>query len=119
MGRGPRARGSRSERRQRNERAASAAERGLPLASAAPARVAAGERASTRDRGQGVDAAGSKPRLPVAIKLLGVGLALLIVIYGLTLLRDRPRAPEPGRSQATLESDALSPVPAPQSSAQK
>ena len=118
MGRGPRARGSRSERRQRNERAASAAERGLPLASAAPVRVAAGERASTRERGQGADAA-SKPRLPVAIKLLGVGLALLIVIYGLTLLRDRPRAPEPGRSQATPESETLSQAPAPQSSAQK
>jgi len=119
MGRGPRARGSRSERRQRNERAASAAERGLPLASAASARVAASELPSTRERGRGAEAAGRKPRLPAAIKLLGVGLALLIVIYGLTLLRDRPRAPEPGRSQATPESETLSQAPAPQSSAQK
>ena len=115
MGRGARNGRSRSERRLSKERAASATTHGLPIALARPG----APRAVTPPSPTAQAGASPEPGLPVPLKLLGLGLLLLGLVYGLTLLRERHPTPEPGRIGATLESEAkiLSPTPSTPASA--
>jgi hypothetical protein len=75
------------------ERAASALEHGLPVPASPPARARVPDVGSARAaRTSSVPPSGrsaSNRRMPLAVKLLGIGLLLLGVIYGLTLFRDR------------------------------
>jgi hypothetical protein len=116
MGRGARNGRSRSERRLSKERAASATTHGLPIALARPG----APRAVTPSSPTAQAGASPEPGLPVPVKLLGLGLLLLGLVYGLTLLRERRPTPEPGRIGATLESEAkiLSPPSTPASATQ-
>ena len=103
MARGSRSRASRAERRMQKERAASALQHGLPVPTSAPKRVAAnaapGVRPSSNPPGGGGSLspalAVSSQRLPLAVKLLGLGLGLLGLVYGLTLFRDHKSSPGP------------------------
>ena len=105
MARGTRSRASRAERRLQKERAASALEHGLPAP--AQGRVAlsavSGARPSRHPVGRvsrpvGLDVASR--RMPLAVKLLGLGLGLLGLVYGLTLVRDHKSRSEPALTPA-------------------
>ncbi len=95
------------------ERAASALERGLPVPTPLPKRVSAsaapGARSSSNPPGRGrplslssLGAPGSSQRLPLAVKLLGLGLGLLGLVYGLTLFRDHKSLRDPAVAPASL-----------------
>ncbi len=78
------------------ERAASALKHGLPVPTPLPSRARGGESLGLRSSAGGSAPPSFRPpssapgsrRMPLAVKLLGVGLALLGVVYGLTLFRD-------------------------------
>jgi len=98
MARGTRSRASRAERRLQKERAASALRHGLPVPplERVSLSAASGVRPSTNSAGRsGSDAASQSQRMPLAVKLLGLGLILLGLVYGLTLLRDHKSVSEP------------------------
>jgi hypothetical protein len=79
------------------ERAASALAHGLPVPPPPPSRARvpdAGGVRSSRSSSAPPSVGSGRPtsanrRMPLAVKLLGLGLLLLGVIYGLTLFRDR------------------------------
>lgn len=95
-------RGSRAERRKQKERAASAVKHGLAVALPRPSKRS--EPAAEPGRPTPSQVAGRAP-LPLPVKLLGLGLALLGLVYGLTVFRDRrpnrPLAPP----EVTLKSE--------------
>ena len=101
MARGSRSRASRAERRMQKERAASALEHGLPVPTPLPKRVALSAASSARPSRNPVGRAArprcgrdvASQRMPLAVKLLGLGLGLLGLVYGLTLLRDHKSRP--------------------------
>src|SRR3954467_11503434 len=110
MARGSRSRASRAERRMQKERAERALERGLPVPTPLPTRLGPGAASNSRQNSQSTGSArSSTPRLagpsrgvPLAIKLIGLGVGLLGLVYGLTVLRDRKSAAEPPVLPATL-----------------
>ena len=108
MARGSRSRASRAERRSHRERAASALEHGLPVPTEPKRALNTGSsspQSSTPPAPFGSLRPGSSnPRMPLAVKLLALGLGLLGLVYGLTLLRDRDAGSEPA---------LVPPVPAP------
>jgi hypothetical protein len=117
MGRGPRSRATRAERRMQKERAASALAHGLPVPTPPPARSRGGDAFSSRPpssapplSGQARPSGALGNRLPLPVKLLGVGLGLLGALYGLTLLRDHKDAVP---THFTPESQAALVVPSP------
>ncbi len=123
MGRRPRSRATRAERRMQKERAASALAHGLPVPTPPPARTRSTEYSSSRPP---VSSALATPRpssappgrrMPLAVKLLAGGLGLLAAVYGLTLFRDHKdadaaRTPGAPGSQAALVAPSIAPVPA-------
>ena len=132
MARVPRSRASRAERRMQKERAASAIARGLPVPTPLPTRVRGTDsRSSNSPHGGGVlrtplpSSARASRGLPLGVKLVGLALGLLGLVYGLTLFRDHlasveapsapsaqsasPAAPNLG---ASLNAASLSPEPA-------
>jgi hypothetical protein len=130
MARGPRSRASRAERRMQKERAASALKHGLPVPTPLPTRVRGSESRSSRPPyvGGGLrtplpSAAGRG--LPLGVKLVGLALGLLGLVYGLTVFRDHlasveaslapsasGAAPVPPNLGASLNAASLSPEPA-------
>ena len=80
------------------ERAERALQHGLPAPTPVPKGFASRawqSPASTGPVGAPSLRAGSPgPSMPLVVKLLGLGLALLGLVYGLTLFRDRKPAPE-------------------------
>jgi hypothetical protein len=108
MARGSRSRASRAERRMQKERAASALQHGLPVPTPLPKRAAAAPRVRSnesspdRARSPSLGPANSNQRMPLAVKLLGIGLGLLGLVYGLTLLRDQPSTPDPAAVRANM-----------------
>jgi hypothetical protein len=108
MARASRSRASRAERRMQKERAASALQRGLPVPTPLPKRapVSAAPRSSSNPAGRGrspaVGPASSGQRMPLAVKLLGLGLGLLGLVYGLTLFRDHKSPPDPAAAPANM-----------------
>ena len=92
------------------ERAASALAHGLPVPPPPPSRARVpdvGAARSARSSSAPPSAAPGRAasagrRMPLAVKLLGIGLLLLGVIYGLTLFRDRrseaDNAPHPAET---------------------
>ena len=113
MARGSRSRASRAERRMQKERAASALERGLPVPTPLPKRAtnpASNPRSSSNPaRGHSGSLAAARPGqgLPLFVKLLGLGLGLLGLVYGLTLFRDRKSLPDPAALPSNLSNAAL------------
>ncbi|HTA89635.1 MAG TPA: hypothetical protein VK745_08665 [Polyangiaceae bacterium] len=115
MARRSKSRASRAERRLLKERAASALKHGLPVPTPPPARVRVPDvLSSQRSSSNPPSASGFAPpnrRMPLAVKLLGIGLLLLGVIYGLTLFRDHHS--DADAEQAVPEAPvATSPAPA-------
>lgn len=106
MSRGTRSGASRADRRSHKERAAHALQHGLPVPMPQPKRVpgsaASNARPSSNPAGQGRPAAAgvSSQRMPLALKLLGLGVGLLGLVYGLTLLRDHKSPPDPALTPA-------------------
>ena len=102
-GRRPGSRASRAERRMQKERAASALKHGLPVPTPLPTRVRGREASSSRPPpsaspyARSPSGAPGARRMPLAVKLLGLGLLLLGAVYGMTLFRDR-RSAEPERA---------------------
>ena len=88
------------------ERAASALKHGLPVPTPLPTRIRTPLPLSSRSSSN--PAPTDDRRLPIAVKLFGLGLAILGSIYGLTLFRDHQAAPEPdpAKQRAALESEA-------------
>ena len=129
MARGPRSRASRAERRMQKERAASALAHGLPVPTPLPTRVRADSRGS-RQPNAGLTSRtplpGLAPRgLPLGVKLVGLALGLLGLVYGLTVFRDHLASVEaslapsasavfgaPHPVGASLNAASLSPEPA-------
>lgn len=118
MARGPRSRASRAERRMQKERAASALAHGLPVPTPLPTRVRGTDARSSRPPGLGSNASSARiptptptvrPGLPLAVKLLGLALGLLGLVYGLTLFRDHLARVE--ASLAPSASSAAAPRP--------
>jgi len=110
MARGSRSRASRAERRMQKERAASALQRGLPVptplpkraAPSAASRVRSSANSPDRARSPSLDPSSSNQRMPLAVKLLGLGLGLLGLVYGLTLFRDHRSVPDPAAVRANM-----------------
>jgi hypothetical protein len=140
MPRGPRSRASRAERRMQKERAASALAHGQPVPTPLPSRVRGGDPRSSRwpQGGAFRTPVPNAPQrgLPLGVKLLGLALGLLGLVYGLTFFRDHlarleassapsPSSPSsaatsgsrPPNLGASLNAASLSPEPAPSSSA--
>jgi hypothetical protein len=114
MARGSRSRASRAERRMQKERAASALQRGLPVptplpkrAPSATPRVRANVNSSDRLRTPSLGPANSRQRMPLAVKLLGLGLGVLGLVYGLTLVRDHKSSPDPAAARANMSGAAV------------
>jgi hypothetical protein len=94
------------------ERAASALERGLPAPALTGPPKAVSARAASRawpssnpPGGAGratLSAKNSSERMPLAVKLLGLGLGLLGLVYGLTLFRDHKSGPPAGTAPASM-----------------
>src|SRR4051812_25123850 len=109
-GRRPGSRASRAERRMQKERAASALKHGLPVPTPLPTRARGRDVSSSRPPVSSSSAPSARTpssapgarRMPLAVKLLGLGLLLLGVVYGLTVFRDRQGA-EPDRAGAPRE----------------
>jgi hypothetical protein len=100
------------------ERAASAIKHGLPVPTPAPTRARVPD--VVRSRSPGAPPSGSREpapherRMPLAVKLLGGGLLLLGVIYGLTLFRDHRSEPEATQPPAETDTPvATNPAPVP------
>ncbi len=104
MARGPRSRASRAERRMQKERAASALAHGLPVPTPLPTRIRSGEARSSRPAAHLLTPV-PRSGLPLGVKLFGLVLGLLGLLYGLTLFRDRVSSVE-----ASLPSAAPNPV---------
>jgi len=110
MARGSRSRASRAERRMQKERAERALQRGLPVPTPLPTRVppsaASGSRQPSNPSAHGRSTpprvAAPSRGVPLSIKLLGLGVGLLGLVYGLTLLRDRKPSPEAPVVPATI-----------------
>jgi hypothetical protein len=122
MGRRPRSRATRAERRMQKERAASALAHGLPVPTPLPTRARSTESSSSRPPSSvppGPRLSSTPPgRMPLAVKLLVAGLGLLGALYGLTLLRDHKdagaaRAPVVPESQAALVPPSVAPTSMP------
>jgi hypothetical protein len=84
------------------ERAARALKHGLPVPTPPPARTRVPDAVGARS--SSLPPSGARPtesgrRMPLAVKLLGMALLLLGVIYGLTLFRDH-RGLEPAAGAA-------------------
>lgn len=98
MARGPRSRASRAERRMQKERAASALKHGLPVPTPLPTRARGFGSGSSRPLSGSASSRTPMPAvpskgLPLVVKLVGLALGLLGLVYGLTLFRDhRDRA---------------------------
>ncbi len=104
------------------ERAASALAHGLPVPTPLPTRIRASD---ARSSGPPSRLLTPVPRsgLPLGVKLLGVALGLLGLLYGLTLFRDHvasveatlpsasPSSTRPARVGASLNADSLAPAP--------
>jgi hypothetical protein len=89
MARAPRSRASRAERRVLKERIQSAQKHGLPVPPPPQARQRATDPARASVLSAAADAARvPRQRMPLFVKLLGLGLGLLAAVYALTLLRD-------------------------------
>jgi hypothetical protein len=92
------------------ERAASALQRGLPVPTPLPKRVSLSAASGARSistpvsghRSSSLGAPNSGARMPLAVKLLGLGLGLLGLVYGLTLFRDHKALPGPAIAPASL-----------------
>jgi hypothetical protein len=120
MARRPRSRASRAERRMLKERAQSAIKHGLPVPPPPPSRERA--RDVLRSRSSSAAPMGSTEpeltnrRMPLAVKLLGGGLLLLGVVYGLTLFRDHRSDADatqpPAETDTSLVVASPAPVPA-------
>lgn len=113
MARGPRSRASRAERRMQKERAASALKHGLPVPTPLPTRARAlrtpTSGLSSRTPMPGAAAGGG---LPLAVKLVGLALGLLGLVYGLTLFRDHLASVEAlAASVSAAASGSASPPP--------
>ncbi|MEO7034819.1 MAG: hypothetical protein ABI548_13000 [Polyangiaceae bacterium] len=108
------------------ERAASALKHGLPVPTPLPTRTRGRDVTGSRQPTSGTpysrspSSAPGVRRMPVAVKLLGVGLLLLGAVYGLTVIRDHrslepERARVPGTQQPAAQPNAaaaLLPEPA-------
>ena len=85
------------------ERAASALKHGLPVPTPLPPRARGHDASSSRPPASSApysrspSTAPGARRMPLAVKLLGLGLLLLGAVYGLTLFRDH-RSAEPERA---------------------
>lgn len=92
------------------ERAERALERGLPVPTPLPKRAPVTPGSTSRpnvtssDRGRlpAASAASLRQRIPLSVKLLGLGLGLLGLVYGLTVFRDQKPSPQPAASPASL-----------------
>ena len=104
MGRA-RSRTSRAERRTSKERAASALQHGLPVATPPPPRAIPVSVNSWSEPGLTASPVQDR-RIPIAVKLLMLALLILGSIYGLTLFRDHRAPVERVRPKATLEGEA-------------
>ena len=122
MGRRPRSRATRAERRMQKERAASALAHGLPVPTPPPARTRGTDYSSSRPPASTLPTPrpSVRPgrRMPLAVKLLAGGLGLLVVVYGLTVFRDHKdadaaRAPVAPESEAALTDPGIAPVTVP------
>src|SRR3954470_16147888 len=126
MARGPRSRASRAERRMQKERAPSALKHGLPVPTPLPSRLRGSDARSSRPpfaAGGGLRTPVPASRvpsagLPLAVKLVGLALGLLGLVYGLTLFRDHVASVEasmptaPSASAASLAAlSSAGPVP--------
>ena len=113
MARGSRSGASRAERRIQRQRVASALEHGLPaptqLVKPMFAEPASGAHPHSTPgvRGETPTTASKTRHIPLAVKLLGFGFALLALVYGLTLLRDRGAQAEPAAVVPDSSSPAL------------
>ena len=89
------------------ERAASALAHGLPVPTPLPSVRRGVDAPSSRPpssaSGRPSTRAGSESRLPLAIKFLALGLAILGSIYAMTVFRDHKPSPNPGTSRALLK----------------
>ena len=103
---------SRADRRSSKERAASALQHGLPVAAAPPPRPIPDSVSSWSEPSLMASPVQDR-RVPIAVKLLMLGLLILGSIYGLTLFRDHKAPAERARPKATLEGERaiLSPSP--------
>ena len=87
------------------ERAASALKHGLPVPTPLPTRARGRDASSSRPPASSTpyprspSSAPGARRMPLAVKLLGLGLLLLGAVYGLTVFRDHKGA-EPDRAVA-------------------
>jgi hypothetical protein len=108
MGRRPGSRASRAERRMQKERAASALKRGLPVPTPVPGRTRNSGSFGLRGQSQSSAPPAARAlggpevnrRMPAAVKLLGLGILLLGIVYGLTVFRDHKTADADGSSVA-------------------
>ncbi len=123
MARGPRSRASRAERRMQKERAASALAHGLPVPTPLPTRVRSSDARSSRPPAHLLTPV-PRSGLPLGVKLLGLVLGLLGLLYGLTVFRDHvssvaaslpstsPSSAKPLAVGASLNAASLAPEPA-------
>lgn len=88
------------------ERAASALQHGLPVPTPLPKRTASSARANSNPNPPSLRVASSRQGLPLAVKLLGLGLGLLGLVYGLTLLRDNKSLRDPAAIPASMTDSA-------------
>jgi hypothetical protein len=108
------------------ERAASALKHGLPVPTPLPTRLRGSDARSSRPPGTN-SSSRPPPRagLPLAVKLVGLALGLLGLVYGLTVFRDHlasveaalassasAGAPKPPKVAAELNAASLSSQPA-------
>ncbi len=120
MGRRPRSRATRAERRMQKERAASALAHGLPVPTPPPARARSSESSSSRPPSSAPPLSrqsGAPPgrRMPLAVKLLAAGIGLLGALYGLTVLRDHKDVDAAHASAVPESQAALAPLTSPSS----
>jgi pyruvate dehydrogenase E2 component (dihydrolipoamide acetyltransferase) len=117
MARRPGSRASRAERRMLRERAQSAIKHGLPVPVPPPSRARVPNVPPSRSP-RAPSLASPEPeltnrRMPLAVKLLGGGLLLLGVIYGLTLFRDHRNSADATQPPAETDTSLAVANPAP------
>jgi hypothetical protein len=98
------------------ERAASALKHGLPVPTPLPTRVRGSESRSSRPPHVGGTSRTPLPsapsrRLPLGVKLVGLALGLLGLVYGLTLFRDHLAHVEAGLVRRAPSASAAAPAP--------